>query len=780
MLDDDYQSLKEKYEAALNVNNLLKVRLKTFEELANIINSEKDIVEALNNTLDIILKLFKVPSGSIMLLDRSKSFMEIGVARGDKSGEIKNIKINVGEGIAGKVVETGDSLIVNDVASSSDFNQEIGKQIDYIPKNILCVPIKIADRILGCIEIMDKFDGDFTEDDKDLLLSIGNSLGIIISNVNLYRISKQTVERLKILIDVSKIINTTMDLQELLSRIMTSSKDVLEAEGSSLMLIDEKTRELYFNVTKGVGEDVLKEVRIPMGKGIAGLVAQNGEPINVKDAVNDDRVFKEADQATRIVTKNMVAVPMHVKDKVTGVLEIINAKNRKYFDEYDQELLQALADHAGIAIFNRDLISNLKSVNLELERSYKEIKAMYEMTHTLTNETDIKKLFEISVYVIRNIFEMERISIMLIDNKDELLKVQEAVGIKDELIKKIEVKPGELISGYVFRTKEPLLVKNMDEEKDFGRNKRFRYKVGSFISVPIRIRGDVIGVLSIADKKDGSPFDEKDLMTFVALTQQIGKSYENIIYYNEFLKQQRFEKELEVTRNIQQHVLPKDFPELPDLDIYGTNIPAKEVGGDFYDYMQINEKTHSLLIADVSGKSLPASMFMAFSRSITRVEAYNLISPSRVLEESNKYIFKDSEAGMFVTMFYFVVHSDARKIVFGSAGHNDQLFYKNGEGSFEYLNVKGIPLGISPESKYLEAENRYETGDLLVLYTDGVTEAISKVGEEFGMDRLKEIIVKSKGLSAREIADNILEAVNDFSQGMPQFDDITLLILKFK
>lgn len=780
MLDDNIKSLKKKYEAVSGLNNLLKVRLKAFEELANIINSEKDIKEALNNTLDLILKLFKVPSGSIMLLDRSNRFMDIGVARGEKAPKIKDIKIQLGEGIAGKVAKTGESQIVNDISKSEDFDQEIGKQIDYVPKNILCVPIKIKDRILGCIEIMDKFDGIFTEEDKNLLISIGNTLGIIISNVRLYGLSKQTVNRLKILIEVSKSINTTMDVQELLNRIMESSRDILNAEGSSLMFIDEMTNELYFNVVEGVAREKLKEVRIPKGKGIAGLVAQTDKPVNVEDAVNDPRVYKKADRITKLVTRNLIAVPMHVKDKMTGVIEVVNAIGKKGFDDYDIDFLQALADQAGIAIFNRDLIHNLKMVNQRLDRSYKEIKAMYEMTHRLINETNIERLFDIAVEVIKNIFELDKISIMLYDDKDNSLKIKKAEGIEEDLINAITIKQDEKICGYVFRNKKALLIKDMSKNKKFGRNKRLRYKIGSFISVPFQIRGEVIGVLNVADKRDETLFDKQDLLTFAALSQQIGKSYENIIYYNEFVEKQRIEKELEITRSIQQHVLPKEFPEIQDLDVFGTNIPAKEVGGDFYDYMDINEKIHSFLIADVSGKSLPASMFMAFSRSITRVEAYNLISPSRVLEESNKYIFKDSKAGMFVTLFYFVIHMDARKIVFGNAGHNDQLFFKNSDSTFKHLNVKGIPLGISPESKYKEAECKYEKGDILILYTDGVTEAFSKTGDEFGMERFKEVLIKNKNLSAKEIVNKTIETVNNFSKGMPQFDDITMMVLKFK
>ncbi|MDD5066423.1 MAG: GAF domain-containing protein [bacterium] len=780
MLEQDIKNLKEKYNILSNLNNLLKVRLKAYEELSRIISMEEDIETALNNTLDLILDLFNLPTGSLMILDRTKKYMAISVARGDKAEQIKAIKIEMGKGIAGKVAQDGKSLVINNVEHSEDFNRRIGQQVGYVPRNILCVPIISKNIVHGVIEIMDKADSDFNDDDKNLLESIAGSVAIGILNADLYQLAHSTVNRLTTLIEVSKIINTTMDLQQLLDRIMVFAKDVLSTEGSSLMLLDEKTHELYFNVTTGTAKEKLKEVRIPFGKGIAGIVAETGKGVIVNDAVNDPRVFKEADKTTQMVTKNILAVPMRVKDRVVGVLEAINSLEKDYFDNYDLELFQAFADHAGIAIFNRELIQNLRIANQEINRSYKEIKAMYEMSNRVTNETNFDHLFKIAVEVINNIFGLERVSLMLYDEKEDALVIKEAVGIEKKNIPGIRVRRGEKISGFVFQKNEPVLIKDMENEPVFGRNKKLRYRSKSFISVPLKLREKVIGVLNVTDRMDRLGFDEKDLITFIAISNQIGKSYENIIYYNEFLEKQRIEKELEITRDIQQSVLPKKFPEFMNMDISAVNIPAKEVGGDFYDYIGIDDIMHTFLIADVSGKSLPASMFMAFSRSITRVEAYNLVSPSKVLEESNKYIFKDSQSGMFVTMFYLVLNLKKNSILFGSAGHNEQLLYKRSKDDFLYLKVRGIPLGVSPESRYNEEEIPYEQGDILVLYTDGVTEAINKIGAEFGLDRLKEIVLKNKSQSSEIIRDKIMKAIDDFTHGLPQFDDITLLIIRFK
>ncbi len=780
MLEEKLKDLKGRYEALKNLTEIYKVRLKSFEELSKIITSKVSLEEALNTTLDLILKLFHVPSGSIMLLSPDKKYMKISVARGAKADEIKKFKIELGKGIAGKVALTGKPMIVSDIEKSPDFNREIGESINYIPKNILCVPIKIKNKVLGVIEIMDKPGGaSFNKDDLNLLTSISNTIGIVIENINLYRTATQNVAQLSKLIDISKIINTTINLQELLQYIMDTAKEDLKAEGSSLMLIDEKRNELYFNIATGEGGEILKQIRIPMGKGVAGIVAQTGTPLLIEDAINDPRVFKAVDEQTKITTRNLLAVPMRVKEKIIGVLEVINAIDKPCFDKNDLQLFQAFADHAGIAIYNRDLINSLKAANKELKRRFKEIKAMYQINEQLTTETDLEKVFYISTKVISEIFELQRVSLMLYDETENCLKIKSAIGIDKKIIPEIKVKPGERIAGKVFKQDKPLLVKDMDKERRFGKNKKFRYKTSSFISVPLKIRNKIIGVLNVTDKRDGDPFDENELMTFISISNQIGKNYENIIYYNEFLEKQQIEKELEITRHIQQHVLPKEFPKIEGLDISAVSIPAREVGGDFYDYIKINKFVHSFLIADVSGKSIPASMFMALSRSITRVEAHNLISPAKVLEESNKYIFRDSESGMFVTMFYVVCYLDDKIIEFGSAGHNAQLFYKADTNEFKLLKVKGIPLGVSPDSKYMEDKISYNNGDILVLYTDGVTEAMNQAGDEFEIERLKEVIINSKNLSAKNILDNIFKSVKTFTQGTPQFDDITLLVIKF-
>ncbi len=758
-----------------------ELKIKALEELGKIINEKANIQEVISGILDMIIDTFKVRSGSIILLDATGKEMEFSIARGEKAKELKEYKLKLGKGIAGKVAQTGVACIANDLKNHPDFNRKLAEKIGYVPEKILCVPIKCNKKILGVVEIMDKYDGsDFTKEDEQQLSSIGSTIGIMIENINLYKGMQENTIKLTKLIEMSKIINTTLNLRNLLEYIMESAKEVFGAEGSSLMFLDERKKELFFDITVGEGGKKLKQIRVPLGKGVAGIVAQTGKPLLIEDALNDPRVYKKADAITHFTTRNIMAVPMRVKDKIIGVLEVVNSKNKACFDEKDIEVFQAFADHAAVAIYNRELINNLEKANKELTRRLKEIKALHTISERTATETNPDKIFKIAIEIISEIFEIERISIMLWSSDEEALIIKEACGIPEEVKKRVKVKRGEKIAGKIFDMGEPVLVEDMRKDKRFGKHKRLRYKVPSFVSVPIKFRDKIIGVLNLTDKKNGNNFESDELMTFIAVSDQIGKSYENAIYYNEFLEKERLEKELEIAKQIQKHILPKEFKELTGIDAAGISIPAKEVGGDFYDYMKLKENLYGFLIADVSGKSLPAGMFMALARNILRVESFNLIEPAKVLEASNKYIYQDSESGMFVTLFYGVVNTAEKILKYGTGGHNPQLLFKKNRNEFVELKARGIPLGISPDSKYVEQDINIEKDDILLLYTDGVTEAINEKNEEFEVERLKNVIYKNKDKSSQDIINAVLDAIKEFTKGVPQFDDITLLVLKFK
>lgn len=236
--------------------------------------------------------------------------------------------------------------------------------------------------------------------------------------------------------------------------------------------------------------------------------------------------------------------------------------------------------------------------------------------------------------------------------------------------------------------------------------------------------------------------------------------------------------ELEIAAKIQRDFLPKKIPEIKGFSLYAKSIPALEVGGDFYDAIVLPNGCFGLVIADVSGKSVPAALFMALSRTIVRASAGWHTTVTEAIEEANNLISEDSESGMFVTLFYSIIDEKKRVLKYTNAGHNPPFVLLSGTKEFDTLPPTGIALGVMEDLKYKSGEIVLGKDDLVVFYTDGITEAINSREEDYGEERLKSIIIQNRNKSSEEIVNAVLDDVKQFCGDEPQFDDITVMVLK--
>jgi len=243
-------------------------------------------------------------------------------------------------------------------------------------------------------------------------------------------------------------------------------------------------------------------------------------------------------------------------------------------------------------------------------------------------------------------------------------------------------------------------------------------------------------------------------------------------------EKERFQKELDIAKGIQQSFLPESAPTIPGIDLAGFNEPALEVGGDFFDFIPVGDDNWGLVIADVSGKGVPAALFMALSRTLIRATTARNADPARAIEEANRLIFGDAKTSMFVTLFYAVLDVRNRTLSFVNAGHNPPLLSTAGSAKVALLQAKGIAIGVLEDISLESAQILLHPGDVLVLYTDGVTEAANMKDEEYGIERMTAVVAASRNLPAQEIIAAIVADVGQFAGSRPQYDDITLMVLK--
>ena len=238
--------------------------------------------------------------------------------------------------------------------------------------------------------------------------------------------------------------------------------------------------------------------------------------------------------------------------------------------------------------------------------------------------------------------------------------------------------------------------------------------------------------------------------------------------------------ELQIAAEIQRNFLPETIPKTQGFDIAAKSIPAKEVGGDFFDVIPLpmsNTRT-GIMIADVSGKGVPAALFMALSRIVVRVTAMWFKKPSEVISFANPIIANNSKTGMFVTLFYGVIDNESRTLTYVNAGHNPPIVLRKKTGEIEELDLTGVAVGALDDAEYTQQELQLSQGDVIVLYTDGITEAINDREEMYDVPQLIDTIRKNGDSSSQEIVDEIIRSVFAFTGAQPQFDDITLMVVK--
>ena len=239
----------------------------------------------------------------------------------------------------------------------------------------------------------------------------------------------------------------------------------------------------------------------------------------------------------------------------------------------------------------------------------------------------------------------------------------------------------------------------------------------------------------------------------------------------------KLEHEMNIARDIQMELLPKTFPKLPGLDMFAFTVPAKHVGGDCYDVIDVGDGRLAITIGDVSGKGTPAAILMANVQAAVRVLSESRVPAVQLITRVNKLVHGYTEDGVFITFFYSILDTRTGQLVYVNAGHNPPCILRR-DGSREYLDRGGLVIGAMPGSEYEEGHATLLAGDDLVLYTDGVTEAENTEDEMFGEERLEQLLIEHRHASAREIEEQVYSSVKDFAAGAPQTDDLTMVIVK--
>src|SRR5438105_5294458 len=306
------------------------------------------------------------------------------------------------------------------------------------------------------------------------------------------------------------------------------------------------------------------------------------------------------------------------------------------------------------------------------------------------------------------------------------------------------VPPGEGLIGTVWQTAQPVSLADVRDVPELARLRETPLGTASLMATPLLYGKQNMGVLAVGNGPRGTPFSPSDFVVFKSIAEQSAFALYNAIIYSEANEKKRLDHDLEIARDIQRILLPEKSPAIPGFEISGINIPARQVSGDYFDYIRVDEHRLGVAIADVSGKGVPASLIMAICRSVLRSQAPQNPSPAEVLKAVNRQLYPDIKEDMFISMAYVILDHAHNLITLARAGHDAPLLYKRSDQSVTPLKPPGMAVGIDSGDVFDRITRDFsielDRDDCLVFYTDGITEALDAEGDEFGIERVMQSV----------------------------------------
>ncbi len=737
------------------------------------------------------------------------------------------VELSEGDGLIGWMRQTGKALLVEDFAEEMEqLPARPRYQSERPPRSGIYVPLIAGDAVIGSISVQSYTPGAFGANDLRLLSLIADQAAVAITRARVFREAKVRAVQLQAIQQVSERITAILDLEELLPSVVRLIRERFGYHPVHIFTLEEGDPHIRFRASTASGEQLAQVLAHPLtiGQGIVGHAAAQGTPILVGDVQRDERYIRDSS-----TTRSELAVPLRIGDVVVGVLDV-QSDEVDGFDSDDLFVMRTLADQIAVAI------DSANTYMAQQEEAWT-LNALLQVAENLGRATSVDTLIATAVRLPPLLIGAERCYLLLWGREEEVFLLAGAYGLRRELRALLLGQPmrpdhAPLLERIkVAAETDGSRLLTLNEARAHGDEWPQLIPTagsGSIAALPLTGRAGLLGALILDDDESVLPLDSRQIDLSIGTARLVAAALESLLLAREAEAAARLEEELRVARDIQTALLPARPPQLAGWQIDAAWRSARLVGGDFYDFWplpirktEVRERLDreageglgeasehegrelakalgavgtlalepppavastqtplGFVIADVSDKGVPAAMFMAMSRSLVRAAALDGSPPALAMERANRWITRDSESGMFVTLFYGLLEPESGRLRYTSAGHNPPLHYCAADGSFTELRAPGIALGVLEEIQLSEAERVLAPGDVLVCYTDGVTEAIDESQEEFGVERLRSLIAAHHNETAAAIVRAITDAVSRHSQGQPPFDDVTLVVIK--
>jgi sigma-B regulation protein RsbU (phosphoserine phosphatase) len=551
--------------------------------------------------------------------------------------------------------------------------------------------------------------------------------------------SDTALRNLSAIIDFSNNINSNLNLDFALNNLLLTCFGKLKITKGIVALFDSEKR-LNVNLAKGVSEEVLNS--FPIGN-------ENNEILSQIENYKFENNFGYVEE---IISS----------DQLLGYLILGKKLNKEEFSQEDRQFISIILKIGSTTISNAQSFETLSKLNKELDSKINQLNSIFDLGKEFSSILEIERVSKLLVYSVSAQMLISKYAIIIFHNSStEILDSKYSKSKIDEILKMKEIDD----------INEPMII---NRKNDFC---KICEEIGIALIIPMMIKKNKMGLMFLGNRITRQDYSKSDIEYISSIASFAIISIENSRLLKETIEKQKLEKDLELARSIQQNLLPTKFPKSSDYQIAAINRTAKMVGGDYFDIIELDNNRLLIAIADVSGKGIQAALLMAnlqaFLKSIYK-QNYKLNEASNFL---NDLVSENTTNGSFITFFWGILDKRSKDFTYVNMGHNPPLLIR--ENSISKLKKGGMILGVLKTIIPYDFEKiELKSNDTLVLFTDGITEAMNDNNEEYSDERLEELCINNSKLEANEILSKILKDVENHSKNAEQSDDITCLVLK--
>jgi GAF domain-containing protein len=577
-----------------------------------------------------------------------------------------------------------------------------------------------------------------------------------VENARMFAQARTRLLELSALNKVSRAIISTLDLSELLRLALRETVQITGADTGSIMLLEAGANTLRIAASHGLPSGVVAHAEETVGEGLAGWVAEHRQPLLVANVADDPR-FRLVTRRDEI--RSSISVPLLTPKDMLGVLSVARSSSARPFTPQDLQLLGTVAGQISMAVENARLF---EAVN----HRYEELSVLTNLAGQLSSTLNLREVMEIIVDQSCAILRADAGAVFLLDDRRDVLRARTTRNVGPKFYRRVRGRLGHGIIGEVALTGTPVYIEDVAAAADLEcADIQADEGLRSMLCAPLRVGGRSLGAVAIYTNAIHH-WGDHDLNLFMAVAGQGAVALHNARNYQD----QRGIAEL-----VQKNLMPRMELGRDDLQVGHRYLPAKQVGGDYYDVFHLRDGKPAILMADVAGKSVQAAVHTAKGKYFIRALGYDTPSPAEVLRRANALIYADTAVETFISAFYGVLEPDLHLLRYCNAGHPPPLVLHS-DGTMDELGQPDILLGVLPDPEFTDQTVVLQPGDTLVLTTDGVTEARAD-SVLYGQEGLRRCIAAHPCLTPQALANAIVDDVLLYSDSNVR-DDVAVLVIR--